>query len=156
VAVVLAALIPAAYAQSLPDMKEGLWSVRIQKTEAPLNKKTDEKSSVCRSHAYDEHVLSLAKIMDGCTMISDNYDGPRHTFEKRCSISGTVVVSKGTRIQNATSTHSETRASFSPAMIGVKERTSIVDEQYLGACSAGSKAGDITTADGKVYNFWTH
>lgn len=57
-----------------PELKEGLWSSRVQSIDNPGNKKTDSTSTVCRNHAYDQHVLSLTKsVKCGCTTVSESF-----------------------------------------------------------------------------------
>jgi hypothetical protein len=52
-----------------PDVKEGLWSIHTQTIDNPGNKKSDSSSTICRNHAYDQYVQSLAKkTMKGCTV----------------------------------------------------------------------------------------
>jgi len=58
-----------------PVMKEGLWSIRNQSVNNPGDKRADHTSTVCRSHAYDQHALQEEKSMKGCKTISESLQG---------------------------------------------------------------------------------
>ncbi|HVR24953.1 MAG TPA: hypothetical protein VMU26_16705 [Candidatus Polarisedimenticolia bacterium] len=49
-----------------------------------------------------------------------------------------------------TSAHSETLATYTPALGGVSETTMIMDQKYVGSCPAGAQSGDLTNADGNI------
>jgi Protein of unknown function (DUF3617) len=156
-ATALLLLIGTAYAADLPELKEGLWSVHKQTTTNPENSKSDTTSTICRNHAYDQHVRSLMKSMKGCSVVSESLQGGTYVLETRCEITGTMVDSKGTvTSQGDNATHSETHATYTPAMAGISEMTIIMDQKYVGSCPAGVQPGDITQADGRVSHTWKH
>jgi hypothetical protein len=138
-------------AADLPELKEGLWSSHMQTTDNPGNKTIEQTSTICRNHAYDQHVQSLAKAVKGCTTVSESFQGGKYSLEMHCVIGSTVVDSKGTgTFQGDTAAHSESHATYTPAMGGVSETTMIMDQKYVGSCPAGAQPGDITYADGRV------
>jgi hypothetical protein len=66
-------------------------------------------------------------------------------------VGSTVIDSKGTAtFQGDSAAHSETHATYSPAMAGLSETTMIMDQKYVGACPAGAVAGDRIAADGRI------
>ena len=139
-----------------PEVKEGLWSIQRHTIDNPGNKTSDSKSTICRNHAYDQYALSLAKNMKGCTT-SQSFQGGKYSSKGHCTIGATVVDSQGTvTYQGDTSAHSETHATYNPAMGGISETTMIVDQKYVGYCPAGAQPGDMTTADGRVTHLWKH
>lgn len=139
-----------------PEVKEGLWSIHRQTIDNPGNKKTESTSSICRNHAYDQHVQSLAKNMKGCTAVSQTFQSGKYSSTMHCVAGGTVIESQGTTFfQSDTSTHSETHATYSPAMAGVSETTMIMDQKYIGSCPAGIQPGDLTT-QGRTTHLWRH
>lgn len=140
-----------------PEQKEGLWSIHRQSIDNPGNKKSESTSTICRSHAYDEHARSLAKNVKGCTTISESFQGGKYSVELHCVEAGTVVESKGTTtFQGDTSAHSETHATYTPALGGISEMTMIMDQKHVGSCPAGAQPGDMTNADGTVIHLWKH
>jgi hypothetical protein len=65
-------------------MKEGLWSIRNQSVNSPGDKKSDQTSTICRSHAYDQHVLQDAKSVKGCKTISETLQGNEYSIHSHC------------------------------------------------------------------------
>jgi hypothetical protein len=140
-----------ANAADLPEQKEGLWSSHRQTIDSPGNNKTEQTSTICRSHAYDQYVLSLTKGVKGCTTVNESFQGGTYSIEAHCVVAGTVIDSKGTTtFQGDTAAHAESHATYTPAMGGVSGTTIIMDQKYVGSCPAGAQPGDITYADGRV------
>src|ERR1035437_2726500 len=149
-------------AASLPEMQEGLWSMRTQEVKNPGNKREDTATySFCRNHAYDKEGEALMKGMKGCTMVSENFAGGKYSTEMRCVIEKavvagkvlfekTVMVSQGTLTQSSTAAHGETHITYVPAMFGVSDKASIVDSKYLGSCPSGMRPGDSLKPDGTI------
>ena len=139
-----------------PEVTEGLWSIQRHTIDNPGNKKTDSTLTICRNHAYDEYTQSLTKNLKGCTL-NQSFQGGKYSSKSHCVIGGTVVESEGTATyQGSTSAHSETHATYTPAMGGVSETTTIMDQKYVGNCPAGAQPGDMTSADGRVTHLWKH
>jgi hypothetical protein len=143
-------------AASAPEMMEGLWSIHNQTIDNPGNKKSESTSTLCRSHAYDQHVLELAKSMNHCT-VNESGDANKYSVTTHCVIAGIVVDSTSTAtFTGNTAAHSETRATYNPALGSISAMTVIQDEKYLGSCPAGSRPGDMTRADGTIVHLWTY
>jgi Protein of unknown function (DUF3617) len=146
-----------AIAANPPDLKEGLWSIHTQTVDNPGNVKSDHTSTICRNHAYDQHTMSLAKSVKGCTVGKESFEGNKYSLEMRCMAGATMIESKGTTTFNGdSSTHSESHATYSPAMAGVSETTMIQDQKYVGSCPAGAEPGDMTSENGRVTHLWKH
>ncbi len=158
VAVIAALLLVIGIASAIdkPEMKEGLWSMHRQTIDNPGNKKTESDSTICRNHAYDKHVESQ-EMPKGCTTINESLQSGKYVLETRCTIAGTVIESKGTTTFNSdTAAHSESHATYTPAMRSVSETTMIMDSKYVGSCPAGVQPGDMTDANGEVVHLWQH
>jgi hypothetical protein len=146
-----------AQAVNPPAMKEGLWSIRNESVVTPDNKTSVSTSTICRTHAYDQHVLEAEKTMKGCSTISESMQGSKYSIQTHCVVSGTVIESTSTVIFTGdAATHSETHATYTPAMRGVSGMTLIQDQKYLGSCPAGVQPGDMTSPDGTVIHLWKH
>jgi len=138
-------------------MKEGLWSIRNQTSVTPGNKLSDSTSTICRTHAYDQHVLGAEKTAKGCSTISESMQGSKYSIQTHCVMGATVIESTSTVIfKGDAETHSETHATYTPAMGGVNGMTLIQDQKYLGSCPAGVQPGDMTSPDGTVIHLWKH
>lgn len=144
VVAVLAMPIGVAHAIDHPPTKEGLWLVRTQTTDNPGGKKTEDTMKVCRDHASEKAGEAVMRKMKGCTISNESLSGKVYSLEMRCLIAGTVMESKGTTtFQSDAAVHSESRISYTPAMGGVTDQTSISDQTYLGSCPAGVKPGIV-------------
>ena len=140
-----------AWAGHPPKLKEGLWDVRGQRLEMPGNKRSEFSYKLCRDHAYDKAAEAQLKDVKGCTTaIKDEGDG-KFSSASSCTVSGTTIVSNGmTQYLSDKIIHSETHASFSPALNGKTEESLLEDQQYLSKCPATMRPGDILPPDGIV------
>ncbi len=146
-----ALLLATANSATLPELKEGLWSVHTESVDQPGNKKIAGTYTLCRNHAYDESVRALAKSVNGCNTKSESFEGGKTSSEVHCVVDGTVIDTKETgTFQGETSFHGETHTVYAPPFYGKTETTIVVDQKYLGNCPAGAQPGDRTDADGRV------
>jgi hypothetical protein len=141
-----------------PSMKEGLWSIHDVDTTNPGNKVSSSSRSVCRSHAWDQEVQAESKkVMKSCTVLSDTTAGNKHVLEAKCQIGTSTITTKAIiTYQNENSVHSETHATYSPALGGVSDTTMIQEQKYQGSCPAGTSPGDMILSDGTVRHLWQH
>jgi hypothetical protein len=146
----LASLLAGACA-TYPQIQEGLWDVRVQSTENPGAKKTEFGYKLCRDHAYDKQTDSLVRNNKDCKTKLESAGPNRYAAASRCTVSATVIVSKGLSIyRSGNSIHSETVATYTPPLYGKSDETLILDQQFLGSCPAGMKPGDRLLPDGRV------
>jgi hypothetical protein len=146
-----------AIATDVPDVKEGFWSIHTLTTNNPGNVKSETTTKICRNHAYDAYTKGLAKDIKGCTVNNESYAGNKYSMQMHCTVAATVIDSKGTVTFNGdTSTHSETQATYSPAVGGVSQTTTIQDQKYIGSCPTGTAPGDLILEDGNVNHLWKH
>jgi hypothetical protein len=150
-AIAVVCLVGFAAAIDLPAGREGLWSMRMQTTDNHGNVKTDFTQKICRNHSYDVAARAKAKSTPGCKVVNENLSGHTYTMEMECKIAGSVVHSKAvTTFTGDSAVHSETHATYAPALNGVSDTTIIVDQKYLGSCPSGIEPGDIIRADGTI------
>ena len=118
-----------AQAANPPEVKEGFWSSHMQTIDQPGNKRIE--GTICRSHACDQYVKDLASKVQGCRTLSQNLQGHTFTSAMKCVAGDRVIDTKETAIfQGDEAVHSETHATYTPAMYGVSETTMIVDQKY--------------------------
>jgi hypothetical protein len=143
--------LPIASATDPPAVKEGLWSVHTEITNNPGSKKTEGEYTLCRDHAFDQLVREREKSMKGCSMLSENLQDNKYTSEIRCAAGTITIESKGTTTyQGDSAVHSESHATYTPALGGVSDTTIVRDEKFVGSCPAGAEPGDRTNPDGTV------
>lgn len=148
--VVLVAVV-AAQATDLPQLKEGLWSVRNQTVNSPGSKKNDATYVLCRNHAFDQRAQSMAKGIKGCAVSKESLTGGKYYAETHCTFGKTTVDTKGTTTYtSATTFRSESHTTFSPALNGMTESSMVIEQKYLGSCPVDLLPGDRKGPDGKV------
>ena len=148
---VIAVGLPLIALDNLPQLKEGLWSVTTQTVSNPAGTKIEGAYSICRNHDYDDKVRARAKVMKGCTITSETFQGGKYTLVSHCEVPGMVFDTTGTTtLDGDSSTHTESHTSYKPAMRGIDETTMIMDQKYTGACPADMQPGDRMDKDGKV------
>jgi len=147
----VALTLPIASATDPPAVKEGLWSIHQEMTNSPGGKKTEGDYTLCRDHAFDQLVREREKSMKGCTIVNENLQDNKYSSEIRCTAGTITIESKGTTTYTGDSTvHSESHATYSPALGGVTDTAIVRDEKFVGSCPAGTEPGDRTNADGTV------
>lgn len=151
-AAVLSLVLGTAMAVDAPDVKEGLWTVHSQTTANPGNKKSEGTTfTLCRDHAYDKAARDLAKGVKGCRLVSETFKDGKYSTKLHCMTGATVIDTESTiTFASDTSTHTETHATYTPAINGVGETTLVQDQEYTGSCPAGTQPGDRTDEDGRV------
>jgi len=143
----------ALFAADPPPVKEGLWSLHTVSTDNPGNKRTEGTRSLCRNHDYDTRIREQAETRQkqNCKPLAKTSSGNTFTEESECTMMGSVITSKVVAtFTGDTAIHSETHATYKPALHGIAEMTLIMDQKYVGACPAGMEPGDFMDADGKV------
>jgi hypothetical protein len=143
----------ALFAADQPTMKEGLWSIHTVSVDNPGNRRTEGTRSICRNHAYDLRIREQAeqKQKQTCKPVVRTSSGNGFTEESECTVQGSVIKSKNVAtFTGDSSIHSETQATYAPALFGTAEMTMTMDQKYVGPCPAGMEPGDFMSADGKV------
>ena len=147
-------LLTIASAADPPPLQEGLWEIRGQSIDNPGGRKSEFTYRLCRNHAYDKAMDAMVKNVKDCTTAFDSLGDGRYSSESRCTIDGTVIVSKGTYTYlSATSARSESYATYTPAYRGKTDETVIQDQNYVGACPAGMRPGDRITVEGTLQRY---
>jgi hypothetical protein len=143
--------LPIANATDPPDVKEGLWSVHTEITNNPGGKKVESTYTLCRTHAFDQLVRDREKAMKGCSTVGENLQDRTYSSEVRCATRSTTIESKGSTIfEGDSSSHGDTRVTYTPALGGVSESTIITDQKFVGSCPDGTQPGDRINPDGTV------
>jgi hypothetical protein len=147
----VALALPITALDNLPQLKEGLWSVTTQTVNNPGATKIEGSYSICRDHAYDDKIRARAKMMKGCSVVSETYQGGKYTLVSHCEVPGIVIESSGVTTMNGdNAAHTESHSTYKPAMRGIAETTMIMDQKYTGSCPAGMQPGERMDKDGKI------
>lgn len=114
-----------------PPMQEGYWSVHTETVDNPGAKKSEGTRMVCRNHAYDAYVQGKALNVPGCKPMSVTVSGNKYSTELECTVSGTVIKTKGTAVVNDSMARAESRTTYTPAFNGVTDSTMTTEQKFL-------------------------
>jgi hypothetical protein len=145
ICVAVALLLPVSIvaAAEPPPLREGLWEVRTQTIADPGNMKDEGTYQLCRDHASDKAAYALARNTKGFTVSFQSEGSGKYSMASRGTVGGTVIATKGTAVyQGDTSVHSESHTTYSPALDGRTDETTIQDQKYVDPCPDGMKPGD--------------
>ena len=152
ISVTVALFLPVGTANALtaPELQEGLWSIHTRSVTNHGNKKNDATYTLCRNHAYDKEAESIVKNMKGCTTVNESSVSGKFSSEMRCTVGNSVITTKGTGTVSNTSSHSESNATYTPAMYGMSDLAVTQDQKYVGSCPDGMRPGDTMKPDGSI------
>jgi hypothetical protein len=151
----VAVLLPVALVRAdPPELQEGLWGQHTQTVNNPGNKKTEATEKKCSSHDLDKKGYAVWKATKGCSVTSESTLAGVYTQVTSCNVSvadaGRFTSKVTMTIRGDTSVHAESQTTYTPAIDGVTDSSSIIDAKYLGSCPAGMKPGDMIGEDGKI------
>jgi hypothetical protein len=135
----------------MPPVKEGMWKIHSVDT-APGQPPTDSTMSLCRNHAYDQHVRDVAqKTLSTCSTLSDVKLGSKRALTISCKISGSTITTKSVLTATGDNYYrSESETTYSPALYGQSHLSSVNEQTYVGACPSGMAPGDRMLANGEI------
>lgn len=147
----LAALFTAACSATPPKLQQGLWEFRGSVSENQGTKHTDFFFKLCRDHKYDAAQAAEIENRNGCITTVAKTAALQFTSSSKCRILGTTIASQGvTTYSKGNRVHSQTQATYSPALNGKIDESIVQDQYFLGACPASMRVGDLIGADGLI------
>jgi hypothetical protein len=153
-ALALAMITSAAYADSLPKREAGLWEVSVISSHSP----TPNMMKECVDGSTDAKLMEMGADMSksmGGACSKNEFKKTASGFEStsECSIMGSKMTSKGSFTGDFVKTYSgEITTSFSPPMFGQKQSTTKISAKHIGPCSSDMKPGDVIMANGMKMN----
>jgi hypothetical protein len=132
---------------AIPEMKDGLWESRTQRT--VQGKKLDVTMKICHSSEAQQSMKATGdevRKANQCTEVVTQTSPTTYTSESRCAkgvLAGSVTKLVYT-LEGDLAYHMEVHS-----MQGQDDTLTITDSKYLGSCPAGMKPGDVVMADGK-------
>lgn len=151
IAAVLGASVTAA--QDLPRLKPGLWESTTTSSGPKGAPPQVTKSSICMNDAVQKDVMAFSQNMGAsCKKNTLRRDGNRVLGEAECSMANITVKSQSvTTFSGDTSYRTENRATFTPAMAGMSESSTVQESKFAGPCPANMKPGDMNMG-GRMMN----
>lgn len=154
VVVVGAALFaPHAGAQDMPKLKAGLWESTTTSSGPKGSHGSSTKHSMCVDDKSQKDMMAFSQNMGAqCTRNTVRRDGNKVYGEAECGMGKMTIKSQSvTTFSGDSSFRTDVRSSFTPAMAGMSESSTVVESRFLGACPANMKPGDINM-NGQIRN----
>lgn len=150
IAVVLA--LPAA-AADLPKRKSGLWEV---KTDA-LNgdKAGGQTMQMCIDEKTDNAIQHQTAGVgrDACTRQDVRQEAGRTVVDSVCTFGNSKATTHSVFTGSFDSKYRvETKTSYEPPLMGIKEGATVIDARWIGPCKADQKPGDMILGNGMKIN----
>jgi hypothetical protein len=140
-----------------PSIREGLWSIHTTTTATPGNRHNDMQHTLCRNHAFDEYSEAIARRSAGanCITLADDEEGNRSISKFRCQTGrSSAEVTRTMTFIDEYHLRLETHVTYSPALRGIREQTSVEEEAYIGSCPSELKPGDDELDNGTIRHLW--
>lgn len=133
----------ALHAQSLPKIKAGLWETTTVVDGKPT---PNAKTQMCLNNDVMAQMMKLGQGMAQgmCSKHDYSLKGNVAYGSVECKFGQSNMRSNSVTTFNGESSYrTETKATFNPPMMGMKDSTSIVEGKHVGACPSGMKPGDM-------------
>ena len=149
-----AAVLATATADTMPHRKPGLWQITSTMKGGPMPAMT---SKYCIDEATEAALMNTGQSMarKSCTNAATHVSGNTAVMDATCkfgnmtSTTHTVMTFSGNDAY-----HGETHTRMTPAPTGMPpEMVSTMDARWMGPCPAGMKPGDIVMGNGMRTHF---
>jgi len=142
-------------AQPLPKIKAGLWesTTITEGGDAAKTKGNQMKTQVCMNDEVMSRMIKMGQSMtEGmCSKQDFSMRGKIATGSVECKLGSSIMRSNSvTTFTNDTAYRTESTATFTPPMMGMKESKTTVNAIHIGACRADMKPGDMMMNGKKV------
>jgi Protein of unknown function (DUF3617) len=131
------------HAQTLPKVKAGLWETTTSTDGKPT---PQANSQMCINDEVMAQMMKMGQSMAQgmCTKQDFSMKGNVAYGSVECKFGQSKMRSTSvTTFSGDSAYRTESKATFNPPMMGMKEGTTVVEGKYVGACKAGMKPGDM-------------
>jgi len=154
--VAMAAVAPAA-AQDLPKRKSGLWEIRTSSLGATKGPAGAEAARVplCIDETTDDAVTqqALGMAKQSCTKQDIRRTGTQVVVDSVCKFGDTTATTHSVFTGAFDSAYKvETRSTYDPPLMGMREGNALIEAKWLGACKADQRPGDVILGNGIKIN----
>ena len=131
-----------AYAASFepPKRKSGLWETKVSNAQVPRGQTMRQ----CIDQKTDDIMRKEQESQMSCSKKDMRREGDRIVGDSVCTVEGTTVTTHTVITGNFdTNYRADVKSTYNPPVNGMRESSSTVEGQWLGACLAGQKPGDV-------------
>ena len=153
----LASVALAAAAQDLPKRKSGLWEIKTTSLGTGKAAPGAEGASVqlCIDEKTDDAVTQQAIGMakQNCSKQDIRRSGNQMVIDSVCKFGETTATTHSVFTGSFDSSYRvETRSTYDPPMMGMKEGNALIEAKWLGACKPDQRPGDMILGNGMKIN----
>lgn len=144
----LAASLSASAATDVPKPKRkvGLWEIKVLSPDLPK----PQTMQVCTDEKTDDVMTGFGADMGKKTCSKETFrrEGAKYVAEMVCTVGGSTMTSRSEVTGDFSKAYRiETRATYSPPMMGMTQSSSTLEASFLGPCKPGQKPGDVIPVD---------
>lgn len=145
----------AAYAADMPKRKSGLWQISTQSTHS-------QRGAHTMQQCIDEHTDNMLQNAMGpqaekmCSKRDVKVQSDGLVIDSVCSFGSTTATTHATVTGSFQSAYRlESKSSYDPPLMGMKEGGVIIDAKWLGPCKDDMQPGDVIMPGGMKMNINT-
>ena len=135
-----------AAAETPPRRKSGLWEIKTTVSNSPRQ----FTGQVCVDQNSDDLWTEGGKQNDQmtCSKTSTYKEGSNWVAESVCQIESSTATTRAVFTGSFDSSYRvESKSTYSPPLMGIKEGTTVMDAKWLGPCKPGQAPGDIVVPE---------
>ncbi len=142
---------PAVWGQDFPRRKPGLWEINTSSRQAAQG---STRVQMC----IDENTNDLVQqqglaTKDGCSRHDMKRNGSEIVVDSVCRLGETTATTHSVFTGSFDSLYKvETRSSYDPPLMGMREGHAVIEAKWLGACKPDQKPGDMILGNGMKIN----
>ncbi len=144
------------FADDLPKRKSGLWEIRTSSSAAGA-----QGGGATMQMCIDEKVDNVAQqqaagmAKETCSKNEIKRSGNRMTIDSVCKFGESTATSHSVFTGSFDSAYRvETKSSYDPPMMGMKEGSVVMEAKWLGPCKADQRPGDMILGNGMKMNIY--
>jgi hypothetical protein len=140
-----------AYAIDAPKRKSGLWEITVPSA-AAQNSHTMRQ---CIDEKTDDMIMGSmnARMQQKCSKRNFSTQGDKLVIDSVCQFGPTTTTTHAVITGKLDSSYKvDSRSTYEPPMMGMKEATSTIQAKWLGPCAADMKPGDMIMPGGMKMN----
>ena len=133
-------------AETPPHRKSGLWEIKTTVSNSPRQ----FTGQICVDQNSDDLWTEGTKPDDQMTCSKTNTykEGSSWVSESVCQIESSTATTRAVFTGSFDSSYRvESKSTYSPPLMGIKEGTTVMDAKWLGPCKPGQTPGDIVVPE---------
>jgi uncharacterized protein DUF3617 len=135
-----------ATSETPPRRKSGLWEIKTTVSNSPR----EFTGQICVDQNSDDLWTDGVKSGDQmtCSKNTVRKEGSDWVSESVCQVESSTATTRAVFTGNFESNYRvESKSSYVPPLMGIKEGTTVIDAKWLGPCEPGQTLGDVVVPE---------